>query len=399
MEGKAQKLLLIEESPLGRGTMDELLHACNDQDFELHKALDLQSAKRVLQHENISIVLLDLSGKKDCENSIKKIYELVDHIPIIVVSNKNDAEFSVNAARNGAQEYLSKKNLSSELLIQTLFSAIERKRIERELRMRGAILEAISFAAEKFLNNPDWKSFIHEVLQKLGQASQSDRAYIFESKLDKDKRIIPDLVGKWVAPGIGRCKGVSEMQEHSDQKIGYQRRVKILQKGEIIHAKVSDLPPQEQISLKGLNIQSLLVVPITVENNLWGIMGFDQCNRQRTWAQLEIEALKTAAGIVAAAISRSHSDAYIKHLATHDCLTDLPNRALFEDRLQQAMARADRSAKWVALMVIDLDYFKKVNDSYGHPVGDQVLIQIGKRLITAVRTSDTVARIGGMSSL
>ena len=166
MEGKNQKLLLIEESPLGRGTMDELLHACKVQDFELHKALDLQSAKRVLQRENISIVLLDVSGKKDCEHSVKKIYELVDHIPVIVVSNKSDAEIAVNAARNGAQEYLSKKNLSSEMLMQTLFSAIERKRIERELRIRGAILEAISFAAEKFLNNPDWESYINEVLQR-----------------------------------------------------------------------------------------------------------------------------------------------------------------------------------------------------------------------------------------
>ena len=263
------------------------------------------------------------------------------------------------------------------------------------MRVRGSILEAINFAAEKFLNNPDMKSYIHEVLQKLGQASQSDRAYIFENKFDKEKVIIPNLVGKWVVPSIGRWRDISEMKEHSYQKMGYQHWLKNLQKGEIIHANVSDFPQKEQTAFKYLDIQSLLVVPIMVEHGLWGTMGFDQCNRQRTWTQLEIEALKTAASIIAAAISRQRADADVKHLATHDYLTDLPNRALFEDRLRQAMARADRGTKWVGILVIDLDHFKRVNDTFGHPVGDQVLIQIGRRLITAVRTSDTVARIGG----
>ena len=82
-------------------------------------------------------------------------------------------------------------------------------------------------------------------------------------------------------------------------------------------------------------------------------------------------------------------------LATHDTLTGLPNRALFRDRLEQAMAQARRKQNNLALMFIDLDNFKNINDTSGHQVGDELLIEVASRLQAAVREADTVARIGG----
>jgi diguanylate cyclase (GGDEF)-like protein len=85
----------------------------------------------------------------------------------------------------------------------------------------------------------------------------------------------------------------------------------------------------------------------------------------------------------------------MSHLAQHDSLTDLPNRLLFNDRLTQAISMAVRQDKQLAVMFVDLDQFKKINDSLGHGVGDKLLQSVAKRLIACVRRTDTVSRLGG----
>jgi len=85
----------------------------------------------------------------------------------------------------------------------------------------------------------------------------------------------------------------------------------------------------------------------------------------------------------------------VHHLAHFDVLTDLPNRSLITDRLQQALILAKRNKARMAIMFLDLDNFKPVNDNYGHEIGDLLLQEVAKRLLDCVRESDTVARIGG----
>jgi diguanylate cyclase (GGDEF)-like protein/PAS domain S-box-containing protein len=92
---------------------------------------------------------------------------------------------------------------------------------------------------------------------------------------------------------------------------------------------------------------------------------------------------------------RKRAEERIQHLAQHDPLTDLPNRALFSDRLAQALAVARRDGQRLAVMFVDLDKFKPINDNFGHAVGDQLLQQVARRLRDCLRESDTVARIGG----
>ncbi|WP_239954608.1 bifunctional diguanylate cyclase/phosphodiesterase [Pantoea sp. Z09] len=89
------------------------------------------------------------------------------------------------------------------------------------------------------------------------------------------------------------------------------------------------------------------------------------------------------------------SEAQALHLAFHDVLTGLPNRALVEERLTQALALATRHEQRVALLLIDLDRFKNINDTYGHHAGDELIIAVAHRLSSLVRASDTVGRIGG----
>lgn len=85
----------------------------------------------------------------------------------------------------------------------------------------------------------------------------------------------------------------------------------------------------------------------------------------------------------------------IRHLAQHDGLTGLPNRALFSDRLQQALAQAQRDRSSLAVMFVDLDGFKPVNDTYGHQVGDSLLLSVAQRMQACVRHADTIGRVGG----
>jgi diguanylate cyclase (GGDEF)-like protein len=95
------------------------------------------------------------------------------------------------------------------------------------------------------------------------------------------------------------------------------------------------------------------------------------------------------------AVERQSFQEQLWHQAFHDPLTGLPNRALFRDRLEQALARADRQLQSLAILVLDLDNFKLVNDSLGHEQGDALLLSVAERLRTCLRGGDTAARLGG----
>lgn len=100
-------------------------------------------------------------------------------------------------------------------------------------------------------------------------------------------------------------------------------------------------------------------------------------------------------GVARDLTERKKAEAQIRHLAQHDSLTGLPNRLLFHDRLAQALLSCSRQQRQLAVLLLDLNGFKPVNDQYGHAVGDELLIAIGQRLRQLLRASDTVARLGG----
>ena len=105
--------------------------------------------------------------------------------------------------------------------------------------------------------------------------------------------------------------------------------------------------------------------------------------------------LEQAAKLAAVAIEHRELAQQLTHRAFHDPLTGLPNRVLFEERLEQAVARARRNRTSVAMVAVDLDRFKQINDSLGHEAGDELLQQFSARVRASLRETDTVARVGG----
>jgi diguanylate cyclase (GGDEF)-like protein/PAS domain S-box-containing protein len=117
-------------------------------------------------------------------------------------------------------------------------------------------------------------------------------------------------------------------------------------------------------------------------------------------ADIALGPIETPSGPQTVTLIRDISDrirfeALLEHRALHDPLTDLANRSLFFDRLNQSLQGARREGKKVALVMLDLDGFKAVNDAFGHPVGDELLKQVAYRLQEGLRATDTAARFGG----
>jgi diguanylate cyclase (GGDEF)-like protein/PAS domain S-box-containing protein len=111
--------------------------------------------------------------------------------------------------------------------------------------------------------------------------------------------------------------------------------------------------------------------------------------------ELKLGGTRSFTAVMRDIAERKLNEEHIRRLAHHDSLTGLPNRTLFYDRLRQAMALAKRERHGLALLYIDLDRFKAVNDSLGHDAGDELLKAVAARMRSLVRESDTVARMGG----
>ena len=147
---------------------------------------------------------------------------------------------------------------------------------------------------------------------------------------------------------------------------------------------------REQIS----GIQSGLTVMIRAANRSFGVLGVESL-ALRNFGTQDVNFMQAIANVIGNAVERREEEERTRYEALHDPLTGLPNRSLFLDRLGRALANSERRQTSVAVIFLDLDQFKLVNDSLGHAAGDELLAAVAPRLEQGLRPSDTIARFGG----
>ncbi|HEX3561789.1 MAG TPA: sensor domain-containing diguanylate cyclase, partial [Solirubrobacterales bacterium] len=141
-------------------------------------------------------------------------------------------------------------------------------------------------------------------------------------------------------------------------------------------------------------MRSAAIILIKGKGQPYGVLGAGS-RKQHDFSQEDVNFMQAIANVLANAIERRRTEEQTQHEALHDPLTGLPNRNLFLDRLQHALSVAARRETSIAVLFLDLDQFKLVNDSLGHAAGDELLAAVAPRIEGALRPGDTVARFGG----
>ncbi len=286
--------------------------------------------------------------------------------------------------------------VASDLIRSFITDITQRRKSEEELYKRDRLQQAVADAANYLLTNLNFDEAIAHVLSTIGRAIDVDRAYLFENHLHAGTgELGMSMRQEWVQEGVAPSITQAHWQNQpysTFSKVGWYQA---LSSGYPVSNITADLPTQEQAILNQDGIKSILMVPIQVDAQFWGYIGFDQCRVDRIWSNNEEALLSTMAASISGALQRRQIEAMIRHQAFHDLLTDLPNRSLFSDRLQVSLANASRAQTTLAVMFLDLDRFKTINDTLGHTVGDRLLQEVAQRLTHSLREGDTVARWGG----
>jgi PAS domain S-box-containing protein len=178
-----------------------------------------------------------------------------------------------------------------------------RKQVEYELHQRDAVLQAVNTVGETFLSANPWDKSIEDVLEVLGKATKASRIYIFRNEAAGNNQVLTSQVHEWVAEGISPQIDNPRLQQ-IDLDRDYPRWAEQFRINETICGNISEFPENERSVLEQQEIESLVAVPIFVNDNWWGFIGFDDCSGARIWSSGEIEALGVVANLFGAALQR-----------------------------------------------------------------------------------------------
>ena len=160
-------------------------------------------------------------------------------------------------------------------------------------------------------------------------------------------------------------------------------------------ARFGELVAAGAVELVGGPSVDWLGVPLETGDQVFGVLAVQSYSENIRFTRADLDLLTFVSRHIANAIERTRAEAQIRRLAFHDSLTGLPNQLLFNDRLEVALAHAHRARASLAVVFLDLDRFKVINDSMGHRMGDKLLKAVSDRIAACLREGDTVARLGG----
>ncbi|MBW4563471.1 MAG: EAL domain-containing protein [Mojavia pulchra JT2-VF2] len=287
--------------------------------------------------------------------------------------------------------YLPESDLIRTFIVRDI---TEQKQAAAELRQRDRLLQAVAEAANYLLVEMNYEAGIEKALTLLGEAAEVDRAYLFKNELHPTTgELAVSLRFEWTRLGLEASR--YHWQNQPYQSSGLERWYTTLSCGHSIRGLTQEFPISEQKVLTQDGIQSIFLVPLCLEEKFWGYLGLADCSKERHWSRHEESTLLTMAASISGAWQRQQVEEKIRYQALHDLLTGLPNRLLFNELLAKALPNAARSQDSLAVMFLDLDRFKVINDTLGHTLGDILLKSVAERLRDCLRGGDTVARWGG----
>ncbi|NIM59626.1 MAG: diguanylate cyclase [Candidatus Aminicenantes bacterium] len=328
------KVLLIEDNPKDARLIQKMVEEKNWASFDLTCVEKLQAGLKLLSNGGADIVLLDLDlPDSKGLNTFIKVHAQESSVPIVVLTGLDDEEIGLEAVQKGAQDFLIKGKVDRDLLIRSIRYAIERRQAEEELRRSKEKNRSLLIAI------PD----IMFRLNKEGVFLEFITAKNFPLWMNASEFVgknVQDVLDSKISKRFMRCLKQAAKTENT-QILQYQLSV-----GGKIH-----------------HYEARIVA---------------------TWGE---EAL---------AIVRDFTDQkQAEKLAETDPLTNIYNRRKFSRLLDQEIQRVERYDRFLSIVMLDIDHFKKVNDTYGHDTGDYVLRRITELIKENIRITDILARYGG----
>jgi diguanylate cyclase (GGDEF)-like protein/PAS domain S-box-containing protein len=348
----SRNILLVLADATEAKTVRRSLIRARDDAFKVEWVRDCDEAIKRLGTqggEEIAAVVVDLSlPDSHGIETFDTLWHASPHVPILVLSHLHDEDVAKLAVQHGAQDYLLQERLDGSSMSKALNNMLE----------RSAYAEALFLERER----------AQVTLNSIGDAV-----------------ISTDIAGN-----------VTYLNAVAESMTGWSR------------LEASGRPLQEVLRIIDGDTRQVALNPLSMavlHNKTVGLSancvlirrdGYESAIEDTAAPIHDRRGQLTGAVIVFhdVGVARAMS-LRMSYLAQHDFLTELPNRLLLNDRLTQAMALANRHGKSLALLFLDVDHFKHINDSLGHAIGDQLLRSIGQRLVNCVRSSDTVSRQGG----
>jgi diguanylate cyclase (GGDEF)-like protein/PAS domain S-box-containing protein len=353
-----QSVLLIDGKLSDRTAVVDAIIDTHGTSFPLERTgllseglerLSRDRAKPMKASDRIAAIIVDLF-LPDSEGieTVDRLLEAAPHIPILVIATSDDEQLAKLAVRHGAQDYLLKQRLDGYSLCKALESMVERtanaEALFAQQELAQVMLNSIGDAVVS-VNTAGAVTYLNTVAESLTGWPAGEAA---TRPLEEVLRILS---------GITRVPVPHPLLAAMDQN----RALGLTPDCVLIRRDGSESGIEDSAA------------PIHDRNGqvTGAVMVFRDVTKSRALA------LRTS------------------YLAQHDALCGLANRALLNDRLSHAITAADRHSGKLAVMFVDVDRFKHINDSFGHSIGDRLLQSVAQRLLACVRSSDTVGRFGG----
>ncbi|WP_052064062.1 putative bifunctional diguanylate cyclase/phosphodiesterase [Acidihalobacter prosperus] len=359
------KILAVDDEPRLLDSLQQLLAL---HGYAITTANDGRAAIEQLRTDSFDIALIDLKMPDvNGQRIMRYVAENNIRTDIIVISGEASFETAVEAIRLGAHDFLLKPYAPEQLI----------KRIENTIERRKLKSDAVDIQ-ERLKNSEKLHRFLVNTSPDIIYVLNEEGHFTFVNQR------VHQLLGFTREELIG--KHYTTLVHEDDLELAQYAFNERRTGTRATHNLELRLRTKDR---EGHSHKSFATSVMCVELNATGLYANTSGAHDNARRHLGTY------GVARDISSRKQAEAIIRYQAYHDLLTGLPNRTLFKDRLNMVIAQARRVGQMVAVMFIDLDRFKIVNDTLGHVIGDQLLRAVGRRIQTCLREGDTLARLGG----